>query len=374
MKAFTELNQKVVGAVVIGVVLLVVAGVLLLNRGVFAGHYDVIARFANASGLRSGDQILMAGVRVGQVGPVRLSGDRVRVDLYVNDGVTLPRDTSAAIRVQTLLGLLDVALKPGNDWGHPLHDGSVIADTSVPTEFYDVENAAGTLLAQSNAAYLNQLVLSLGTVTAGEQQQVAQIIDGLDRITSVVDQRRGNVSQLIDSAGSLSATLAARDQQLVGLIDNLDTVVGGLAARRGDLAGLIDNIDSSARQTSGLIGSNRAQLDSLLSNLHTDLSVIDQHQVDLAQGVAYLGSAIHGFASIGYSGPNETPNQWANVFTNLTGPTGVYGVLGPCGALDAALNAALGPDPAACDQRSGPLPTGSASGGVSSVLHAVAGG
>ena len=95
------------------------------------------------------------------------------------------------------------------------------------------------------------------------------------------------------------------------------------------------------------------------------LGVVSQHQVDLAQGALLpRRRRLKGFASVGYSGPNDTPNTWANIFTNPVTLAGAFGVLGPCGALDQALDVVLGPDPLPVPSRparcpgSGPRPSG----------------
>jgi len=67
-----------------------------------------------------------------------------------------------------------------------------------------------------------------------------------------------------------------------------------------------------------------------------------------------LSSALRGFSSIGYSGPNNTPNNWGNIYANVVGIANGYSVLGNCAALDQALDQVLGPDPTPCDQRGGP--------------------
>jgi hypothetical protein len=52
--------------------------------------------------------------------------------------------------------------------------------------------------------------------------------------------------------------------------------------------------------------------------------------------------------------------SWGNIFVNPASLTNTFGIIGPCGTLDQVLNQVLGPDPAACDQQTGPLPgTGS---------------
>ena len=92
----------------------------------------------------------------------------------------------------------------------------------------------------------------------------------------------------------------------------------------------------------------------MLQSLHADLTVVGQHQEDLAEGVSYLGSALKGFQSIAYSG--STPVPWGNIFVNPASLTNTFGVIGPCGAFDEVLNQVLGPDPAPCDDQTGPLP------------------
>jgi ABC-type transporter Mla subunit MlaD len=201
---------------------------------------------------------------------------------------------------------------------------------------------------------LNSLITSLATITQGKQTQVAEIIKGLGALTGTVDQRSGQVSQLIDSATTLSSTLASKDSELVSIINNLDTVSTGLAAHSTNLADLISNVDQMATQTNSLVRGDTPALNALLSSLHADLTVVGQHQDDLAEGVSYLAGALKGFASIADAGSAQVP--WGNIFVNPAGETSAYGVIGPCGALDQALTDALGPDPLACDAQTGPTP------------------
>ncbi len=366
MKAFTDRNPRRVGLVALAVMAVIIGGVIVFNRGVFASTYPVEARFSNAAGIAKGTKVLLAGVQVGSVRSVRLAGNSVIATLELNDGTELPHDTAAAVQVQTLLGLEDVALQPLGGWSRPLGAGALINNTSVPVQIYQLQNAAGHLLTKTDTPALNTLVTQLATITQGKQTQVKEIIDGLAALTTTVDQRSGQVGQLIDSANTVSTTLESHDQQLLSLIDNLNTVVNGLAAHSGQLGSLIDNIEQMASETSQLVGQNQPQLNALLQNLHSVLGVVSQHQVDLAEGLSYLASGLKGFASVGYSGPSNFPNTWANVFTNPVTLAGAFGVLGPCGALDQALNVVLGPDPLACSEQTGPLPSGGSSGTGSS--------
>jgi phospholipid/cholesterol/gamma-HCH transport system substrate-binding protein len=354
VKAFTERNPKVVGLIAIVVMSCCVLAILFLNRSLFSSGYTIDARFANAAGISKGTDVMVAGVNVGSVTSVEVHGNAVDATLSVNHSVQLPHDTTAAVEVETLLGVVDVSLTPVSGWDDPLKPGAVITDTSVPTEFYQLQNTAHSLLSKTNAHALNSLVTSLANITKDKQTQVAQIIQGLGALTTTVDQRSGQVSQLIDSANTLSSTLANRDQQLLSVVNNLDTVSTGLAANDQDLSNLITNVDTMASQTNSLVSQDSPALNSLLQNLHTDLGVVGQHQDDLAEGVSYLGSALKGFQSIAYSG--TTPVSWGNIFANPASLTNTFGVIGPCGTFDQVLNQVLGPDPTPCNNQTGPLP------------------
>jgi phospholipid/cholesterol/gamma-HCH transport system substrate-binding protein len=89
----------------------------------------LLARFTSAAGLNSGAQILIAGVPVGTVGPMRLDNNfYALVELHVRKDLALPIDTVAAIRGRGLLGDKYVALTPGAE-DKTLAAGDRITDT-----------------------------------------------------------------------------------------------------------------------------------------------------------------------------------------------------------------------------------------------------
>jgi phospholipid/cholesterol/gamma-HCH transport system substrate-binding protein len=362
----TPRRAKAIGAAAVAAIIVLVGAALLLTGSIFASTYEVDARFPNAVGIGPGAKVLLAGVAVGSVGSLQVQGNSVLVRLDIDDGVVLPSDTAAKIEVQTVLGVTGVDLETGQDWSKPLQPGAVITDTSAPVEFFEVRSSATDLLSATDAAALGSLVESLAQVTAGKHAEIAAIVNGLDRFTGTIAARRQQVASLIDAAEQLSGTLAARDHQLASVVDDLDSVVSGLAAHSSQLGALVDDTELAAEQTSQLIGRNQPRLQEMLDALSSDLQVIGQNQVNLAQSVAYAGAAVEGFQSVGYSGAADTPNSWANIFVNLSSVDGVEGVLGSCGALDEALDVALGPDPLPCDARTGPIPTPAQVAGSSS--------
>lgn len=361
MKSFTERNPLIIGAVFLLLVAVGVVGALGLNAGVFKGRYEVSARFTDAAGLRSGDRVRVAGVPAGQVASVHEEDGQVEVTLQVDDGVELSGDTRAEVVVETVLGTKSVRLVTGDDWDHPLADGDVIQDTRTPVEVLDLQNIGTRLFTESDGRAFDDLIDSLNQITADKRSDVHRIVRGVNRLTETLNARDAEARDLFDSAETLTRTLADRDDDLASAVDDLNVVVGGLAERRQELETLLAETSEAAGRIADLVGENRPELDAVLSDLHSTLQVIGQHQVDLAAGIGYLGVAIDGFSSVGYSGPDETPNTWANIFAQLIGPVAPDGIMGACGPFDRALDLAFGPDPLPCDQREGPLPNSSGS-------------
>jgi phospholipid/cholesterol/gamma-HCH transport system substrate-binding protein len=362
----TERNPVVIGLIAVVVILAGTLAALTVKGDTFAPAYPISADFRDSAGLQSGDLVTIAGVQVGHVGSIRQDGNAVRVTLDMNHGVQVARGSTAAIKVATLLGRKEVVLTAPADanWADLYRKGDHIGGLGgSPTEVLDVQSDAQQALATLDAATLDKFMADLTQVTAGKADQVSRIITGLDKVTGTIDARSDEVSRLIDAANAVSGTVESRNQNLLSAIDNLDEVVANLDARRAQLTQLLESTEAAASKLSGLIGANRDKLTAVLTGLQSTLNVINQHQVDLAQAVSYLAGSVQGFSSVGYSGPANTPNSWANVFLVGVGPASGDPVFGCNGELSLVLTEIIGPDPVTnCQQYTGPVPGGSTSG------------
>ena len=358
MKSFTERNPLTIGIITIVLIATAVTSVLVLNAGVFKDRYTLSARFADAAGLRPGDRVRVAGVPSGEVTSIEEQDGEVEVNMRVDSSVELSGDTRAEVVVETVLGTKHVRLVTGEDWEHELEDGDTITETDTPVEVFDLQDVGTRLFNESDGAAFNDLMESLTEITEGKRNDVQRIIRGANRLTAELERRDSEARRLFDSAETLTQTLAERDDDLLSAVDDLNVVVGDLAEQRAALEALLENTASAAGQLADLAAQNRPELDAVITQLRTTLDTIDRHQLDLAQGVAYLGVAVEGFSSIGYAGPDEQPVPWGNVFTQLVGPTAPDGFMGACGPFDRALDLAFGPDPLPCEQREGQFPVG----------------
>ena len=113
MKPFRERNPVPIG--VIGIVAILLLMLLSFNANALpfiGGGTTYHADFSDGSGLKSGDDVRIAGVKVGKVTGVALKGAMVRVALQINTSARIGDQTRADIKIKTLLGQKYIALSP----------------------------------------------------------------------------------------------------------------------------------------------------------------------------------------------------------------------------------------------------------------------
>lgn len=99
--------------------------------------YIVYADFASVAGIKPGDPIEIAGVKVGRVETLSLVDDRARLGLRINESVKLQEDTIASVRSRGLIGDKFLLLTPGGS-DKVLPPGGRIRETESPPDLTDL--------------------------------------------------------------------------------------------------------------------------------------------------------------------------------------------------------------------------------------------
>lgn len=81
-----------------------------------APSYTLYANFDTIAGLKAGDLVEIAGVKVGKVTAIALVDDRAHVTLRINRGVAIDDEADAAVKSSGIIGdkFVSVALGPGD--------------------------------------------------------------------------------------------------------------------------------------------------------------------------------------------------------------------------------------------------------------------
>lgn len=124
--------------VVVGIACLGYLAIKLGKLEVFgASGYAVFGDFPSVAGLKLGDPVEIAGVRVGRVESMGLADDRARVFLRLNDGVQLQEDVIASVRARGLIGDKFVLITPGAS-EKIIAPGGRIRETDSPPDIPDL--------------------------------------------------------------------------------------------------------------------------------------------------------------------------------------------------------------------------------------------
>lgn len=111
-----NLELKVGFFVIIGIIILLFGYLWFRQINLRRTGYEITIDFNDATGLKSGDPILVLGVEKGKVLSIKLIKNSVFVLCYIEHDVILKKDVTAALKdVALISGTKFIKLKPGND-------------------------------------------------------------------------------------------------------------------------------------------------------------------------------------------------------------------------------------------------------------------
>lgn len=149
----TRTTQFIVGIfAILGIVALAILSLSLGKLSLFPSPgYTLYASFDNISGLKTGDEVQLAGVQVGKVVDIGIKDYRARVALRVNEGVQIDDQAIAAIKTSGIIGEKYVSIQLGPS-DHYLKNGETIRQTQ---SAFVLEDAIGQLINSSGSSNSN---------------------------------------------------------------------------------------------------------------------------------------------------------------------------------------------------------------------------
>lgn len=293
--------------------------------------YHVKAVFATGSQLVVGDDVTIAGLRIGRVDGLSPTDKGTLADLSLHPQFgSMRTDAHAVIKAKNLLGETYVELSRGGE-PQKLPDGGVIPidRTLTPVELSQVLQALDPSVRDHLVLLINSLGAGLAgrggdlNVQAGDLEQLAADLQVISR-TLVSNQ--DHFDRLLMSLGKIMDTLAAYHSQFRALIADWDRLMQALASHERDLQGAItEDAHVMAIFDQALAGSNAGALHGALAEAPRTIDNTD----------AYLGKGSTIFGQLNTEVPDIDAvfNRLASAFS-ATDPSGnhmwrVYCVGGP---------------------------------------------
>jgi phospholipid/cholesterol/gamma-HCH transport system substrate-binding protein len=189
--------------------------------------YTLIAPFANLKGLKTGDEVLMAGVKIGTVAHTQLGQRRVEAVLNIDPTVQIPNDAVASVETSSLLGSQHLAVSFGSS---------------------SVMLKAGDTIKTKNTVDMNEVIAQLGSLGAkleGVADNIGKALGGdsgggslFAKVDKLVEENGPKLTETIANLQDITAKLKSGEGTLGKLVND--------PALHDELLGAVGEIKSAA--------------------------------------------------------------------------------------------------------------------------------
>lgn len=242
--------------------------------------YTIIAPFANLKGLKTGDDVMLAGVRIGAVQSTRLGNQEVEAVLQINPKVRIPSDAVASIETSSLLGsqflavsfgTSQVMLKEGDriKTRKTIDLNEVIAQLgTLGSKLEQVADGIGKALGGENGQ--ESLFSKLGKLVDDNGPKLTDTIANLRELTAKLNQGEGTLGKLVNDASlhdELVSTVkeiktAAADART--FVDQAQSIFTDVKSGKGTLGALL--YDESTANSIKVTATNLRELSEKLNS------------------------------------------------------------------------------------------------------------
>ncbi|WP_374213147.1 MCE family protein [Crossiella sp. SN42] len=295
MRRVSASAQTRIGAVtVVGLLLGTVAAFHAEDLPIIGGGTTYTAEFAEAGGLRTGNEVRVAGVKVGRVTTISLAGNKVLVGFRLTEA-RLGDRTTAAMEIKTLLGDKYLSLVPDGARPQPPDRPIPLARTTTPFDVTDAVNQLGDTVSKVDSRQLADSFRVLTDTFRNTPEKTKSALDGLSALSRTIAGRDDQLAALLANTSQLSGTLAGRDEQIRRLIADAGQLLGELDRRKAAISALLRGTKELAQQLKGLVADNRAQLGPALAELDKVTGILQQNQDKLSAGLRDLAPYVRLF-------------------------------------------------------------------------------
>lgn len=298
MKPFAERNP--IPIALIGIAMIFLGLTAAMNSDdlpIIGAGTSYTADFREAAGLKSGNEVRIAGFKVGKVTDVRLEEGVVRVTFKVKDA-WMGDQTRAGIALKSLLGAKYLTIEPAGQ-------GELDPDSIIPIERtsspYDVLEAFRGLAETVDQVDTVQLAESfdvLSETLADTPEEIRGALNGLAQLSDVIAKRDNELGELLTNARAVTETLADRDAQLVKLMKNGNVLLAELAARKQAISSLLQGTQQLAVELSGLVDDNAVQIGPVLKDLDRVTGMLHRNRKAIKDGFTAFAPFVRQFGNV----------------------------------------------------------------------------
>ncbi len=326
--------QVVTAVVLVG---LIISGTTLLIRQSYFAPKTITAIFTTATGIYQGDEVRVAGVKVGNIRSIEPDGTQTTMTLSVDRDVPIPADAKAVIVAQNLVSARYVQLAPAYESSGPtLPDGAVIPldRTAVPVEWDEVKTQVMRLAtdlgptSEVSSTSVSRFIDSAANAMDGNGDKLRQTLAQLSGVGRILADGSGNIVDILKNLQIFVTTLRDSNTQIVQFEDHFASLTSVVNGSRSDLDSALNDLSVAVGEVKRFIAGTRDKTSEELKRLANVTRTITDHRIDLEN---VLHAAPNAFAN-GYNiySPDTGSVVGAATFQNFANP-----VASICGAIGA---------------------------------------
>ncbi len=305
-RTLEDMNRTGIGLVALAAIAVLLAGLVILTK-VGPGYKRVSADFIQAAALLPKNPVTVAGIPVGIVTGMHLNGDRVTVDMRIQNNVDLGKDSRAVIMVTTILGSRYLALHPGG--GGPLTNDTIdINHTEVPYDLQQALQDVAVNYGEINTDQLAHAVEVLGKQLQGMPPLVPRAMDNLKRLSKVMSDRRDQFGSMLKTMDLVTATLRRQQTSIGAMVNQGQQLFGEFVTRRVAFHEMVQALNSLINVLDDTVVTDRAQVEALLGNMNTLTGLLAKNDGMLRGILQSAPVALRGIANASGTGNSLETN------------------------------------------------------------------
>lgn len=256
-KGAQDVRGAIVGIAVFAVIAVAATWLIwsTLSNYVSGGTAEYSAEFTDASGLHEGDDVRVAGVKVGRIEGMELDGTTAKVTFTVQEEHAVFANTRAQLRYQNLTGQRYLALRPGSGPARPLEPGSTIPvqRTDPSLDLSVLLGGLEPLFSVLEPAEINQLADNIIAVTEGEGPALASLLTQANQLIGEFSARDEVIGAVITNLSDVLEHLDDKTPQFERLIKQSRRLVDGLNNKSDPIFESVERISKVSSTVTGLV-------------------------------------------------------------------------------------------------------------------------
>lgn len=229
------------------------------------------AVFSDVTGLLPGNEVRIAGVRVGSVKELDLV-DRTLAEVAfdLDEGRTIPKSAIVQLRYRNLVGERYLAIVEGPGSAEPLEPGGTIpkAQTRDALDLTILFNGFRPLFQALDPTSVNKVAFELVKTLQGEGGTVESLMQRTASLTNTLADRDAVIGRVITNLGTVLDTVDDKSTELNELVSQLQRLARGFAQDRQAIGSSLDGIADLTNATASLLVDVRAPLAADIAELN----------------------------------------------------------------------------------------------------------